>query len=67
MEQLLMNLVAGAAGGVATGKASPSVDLGTIGNTITGSLVAACLVRLSRFCCPLLRPSVKAATSALAG
>ena len=36
MEQILMNLVAGALGGNAAGKASPSFDLGTLGNTIAG-------------------------------
>ena len=36
MEQILMNLVAGALGGNAVGKASPSFDLGTLGNTIAG-------------------------------
>jgi len=36
MEQILMNLVAGALGGNAVGKASPSFDLGTLGNTISG-------------------------------
>jgi len=36
MEQILINLVAGALGGNAAGKASPTFDLGTIGNTIAG-------------------------------
>jgi uncharacterized membrane protein YeaQ/YmgE (transglycosylase-associated protein family) len=36
MEQILMNLVAGAMGGNAVGKASPNFDLGTLGNTISG-------------------------------
>ena len=36
MEQILINLVAGALGGNAVGKASPTFDLGTIGNTIAG-------------------------------
>lgn len=36
MEQILINLVAGALGGNATGKASPTFDLGTLGNTIAG-------------------------------
>jgi hypothetical protein len=36
MEQLLINLIAGAAGGNAAGKASPTFDLGTLGNTIAG-------------------------------
>ena len=36
MEQILINLVAGALGGNAVGKASPTFDLGTLGNTIAG-------------------------------
>ena len=36
MEQILMNLVAGALSGNAVGKASPNFDLGTLGNTISG-------------------------------
>jgi len=36
MEQILINLVAGALGGNAAGKASPTFDLGTLGNTIAG-------------------------------
>jgi hypothetical protein len=36
MEQILINLVAGALGGVGAGKASPTFDLGTIGNIIAG-------------------------------
>ena len=36
MEQILINLVAGALGGVGIGKSSPTFDLGMIGNTISG-------------------------------
>jgi uncharacterized membrane protein YeaQ/YmgE (transglycosylase-associated protein family) len=36
MEQILINLIAGALGGVGAGKASPTFDLGTIGNIISG-------------------------------
>jgi hypothetical protein len=36
MEQLLINLVAGAIGGNAAGKASSTFDLGTLDNTIAG-------------------------------
>ncbi len=36
MEQILINLVAGALGGNAVGKSSPTFDLGTLGNTIAG-------------------------------
>jgi hypothetical protein len=36
MEQILINLIAGALGGVGAGKASPAFDLGTVGNVISG-------------------------------
>lgn len=36
MEQILINLIAGAVGGNAVGKSSPTFDLGTLGNTIAG-------------------------------
>ena len=36
MEQILINLVTGALGGVAVGKSSPTFDLGMIGNIISG-------------------------------
>ena len=36
MEQILINLIAGAIGGVGAGKASPTFDLGTAGNIISG-------------------------------
>jgi hypothetical protein len=36
MEQIIINLIAGALGGVGVGKASPQFDLGTIGNIVSG-------------------------------
>lgn len=36
MEQILINLVAGALGGVGAGKSSPTFDLGMIGNLVAG-------------------------------
>ncbi len=36
MEQILINLVAGALGGNASGKSYSTFDLGTLGNTIAG-------------------------------
>jgi hypothetical protein len=39
MEQILINLIAGALGGVGAGKSSPTFDLGTAGNIIGGGLV----------------------------
>jgi hypothetical protein len=36
MVQILINLIAGALGGAATGKSSSTFDLGTVGNIISG-------------------------------
>jgi uncharacterized membrane protein YeaQ/YmgE (transglycosylase-associated protein family) len=36
MEQILINLVTGALGGVGAGKSSPTFDLGMVGNIISG-------------------------------
>ena len=57
MEQILMNLVAGAIGGNAAGKASPSFDLGTIGNTIAGLVGGGVLGQLV----PIVLPAITAA------
>jgi uncharacterized membrane protein YeaQ/YmgE (transglycosylase-associated protein family) len=45
MEQILINLIAGALGGAGVGKASPNFDLGTVGNIVSGLVGAGCLAR----------------------
>ena len=57
MEQILINLVAGALGGVATGRASPTFDLGTIGNIVSGLVGGGVLGQIIT----LLLPSIMAA------
>ena len=57
MEQILINLVAGALGGVGAGKASPSFDLGMVGNIISGLVGGGVLGQIVT----LLLPSVVAA------
>ena len=57
MEQALINLIAGALGGVGVGKASPNFDLGTIGNIIAGLVGGGVLGQIVT----LLMPSVVAA------
>ncbi len=54
MEQILMNLVAGAVGGNAVGKASPSLDLGALGNTISGLVGGGVLGQLIALLLPSL-------------
>jgi hypothetical protein len=57
MEQILINLVAGALGGVGAGKSSPTFDLGTAGNIISGLVGGGVLGQVAT----LLLPSVVAA------
>jgi uncharacterized membrane protein YeaQ/YmgE (transglycosylase-associated protein family) len=57
MEQVLINLVAGALGGVAAGKSSPNFDLGTIGNIVTGLVGGGVVGQVAT----LLLPSIVAA------
>ena len=57
MEQILINLVAGALGGVGAGKASPNFDLGMVGNIISGLIGGGVLGQIV----PLVLPSVVAA------
>jgi len=60
MEQILINLIAGALGGVATGKASPTFDLGALGNAIAGLVGGGVLGQIVT----LLLPAVTAAAQA---
>jgi uncharacterized protein YejL (UPF0352 family) len=57
MEQILINLVTGALGGLGAGKSSPNFDLGTIGNLVTGLIGGGVLGQIVT----LLLPSVIAA------
>jgi len=57
MEQILINLVAGALGGAGVGKASPTFDLGTVGNLISGLVGGGLLGQIVT----LLLPTIMAA------
>jgi hypothetical protein len=57
MEQILINLIAGALGGVGIGKSSPTFDLGMIGNIISGLVGGGVLGQIIT----LLLPSIMAA------
>jgi hypothetical protein len=57
MEQILINLIAGALGGVGAGKSSPTFDLGNAGNIISGLVGGGVLGQIVT----LLLPSVVAA------
>src|SRR6476620_2916404 len=57
MEQILINLVAGALGGVGVGKSSPTLDLGMVGNIISGLIGGGVLGQIVT----LLLPAITAA------
>jgi hypothetical protein len=57
MEQILINLVTGALGGIGAGKASPTFDLGTVGNLVSGLVGGGVLGQVVT----LLLPSIMAA------
>ena len=57
MEQILINAIAGALGGVGAGKASPTCDLGMVGNIISGLVGGGLLGQIVT----LLLPTVLAA------
>jgi hypothetical protein len=57
MEQILINLVAGALGGVGAGKSSPTFDLGMMGNIVSGLVGGGVLGQIVT----LLLPSIMAA------
>ena len=59
MEQILINLVAGALGGNAAGKASPTFDLGTIGNTIAGLVGGGVLGQIITMAWPTVAASIQ--------
>ena len=52
MEQILINLIAGALGGVGAGKASPTFDLGTAGNIISGLVGGGVLGQIATLALP---------------
>src|SRR4051794_41950720 len=55
--QILINLVAGAVGGIGAGKSSTTFDLGTIGNIVAGAVGGGVLGQIVQ----LLLPSIMAA------
>ena len=62
MEQILINLVAGALGGVGVGKSLPTFDLGMIGNIISGLIGGGVLGQIVT----LLLPAITRKTQQLA-
>jgi uncharacterized membrane protein YeaQ/YmgE (transglycosylase-associated protein family) len=63
MEQIIINLIAGALGGAGVGKASPQFDLGTIGNIISGVVGGGVLGQIVTLVCHRLLRRQSPATS----
>ena len=67
MEQVLINLIAGALGGVATGKSSPTFDLGTIGNIIAGLVGGGVLGQVVTLALPSVVAAVQSGNLSVSG
>ncbi|WP_448951522.1 hypothetical protein [Labrys neptuniae] len=59
MEQILINLVAGALGGAGSGKALPQFDLGNVGNIIAGLVGGGVLGQLVTYLWPSVVASIQ--------
>jgi hypothetical protein len=58
MEQILINLVAGALGGAGAGKASPQFDLGTAGNLVAGAVGGGVLGQIVTLAMPAVSAAI---------
>ncbi len=67
MEQLLINLVAGALGGNAVGKASSNFDLGTLGNTIAGLVGGGVLGQIATLLLPAVMGAMQSGNLSVGG
>jgi len=67
MEQILINLVAGALGGNAAGKTSPNFDMGTLGNTIAGAVGGGVLGQIVTLLLPAITAAVQTGDLSISG
>ena len=67
MEQILINLIAGALGGVGAGKASPTFDLGTAGNIISGLVGGGVLGQIATLALPGVVAAVQSGNLSISG
>jgi hypothetical protein len=67
MEQVLINLIAGALGGAATGKSSPTFDLGTVGNLISGLIGGGVLGQIVTFALPSVMAAAQSGNLSVSG
>jgi hypothetical protein len=67
MEQILINLVAGALGGVGVGKSSPTFDLGMIGNIISGLIGGGVLGQIVTLLLPAITAAAQSGNLSIGG
>ena len=67
MEQILINLIAGAIGGVGTGKSSPTFDLGMIGNIISGLIGGGVLGQIVNLLLPAITAAAQSGNLSIGG
>jgi hypothetical protein len=67
MEQIIINLIAGALGGAGVGKASPQFDLGTIGNIVSGIVGGGVLGQIVTLVLPSLVAAAQAGNLSVGG
>ena len=67
MEQILINLIAGALGGVGAGKSSPNFDLGTIGNIVSGLVGGGVLGQIVTLALPSVVAAAESGNLSLGG
>lgn len=67
MEQILINLIAGAVGGGAAGKASPKFDLGMAGNLIAGAVGGGVLGQIVTLVMPAVTASMASGNFSVGG
>jgi hypothetical protein len=67
MEQILINLVTGALGGIGAGKASPTFDLGMVGNIIAGLVGGGVLGQIVTLALPSVVTAVQSGNVSMSG
>ena len=67
MEQLILNLIAGAVGGAGAGKASPKFDLGMVGNLIAGAVGGGVLGQIVSLLIPALTTAAQSGNLTVGG
>ena len=67
MEQILINLIAGAIGGAGVGKASPNFDLGTVGNIVSGLIGGGVLGQIVTLALPTVMAAAQSGNLSIGG